>query len=269
MTVPRIINNGTIRLESDVNEAGAASLLHRQYQTSGGGVFQTRLFLRGGTTTGGNYIWHYISAPTSGVNATLFTTQNLAQYIESLVTGADNYPGWVAYDGYQYSSQNIIGNTFSVLELGKGYNYYSASNSTFTISGSINISDIVVPVTSGTGYPGYQGFNLIGNPFGSSIDWDYVISNYPPASVDNAIYFTSNGGIASYVGGIGDNGGTQYIPPMQGFFVKANSNSTVSLPSAARTHEINQMRFKKKSTDRESASSDHNIVCKAKDGEFH
>jgi hypothetical protein len=231
-----------------------ASLLHRLY--SGGGTVETKLYLSGGTTAGGAYKWHYISVPTNNISVATFNTLNLAQYIESLVSGSDNYPGWVAYDGYQYSTGSTLGTSFSTLTLGMGYNYYSANSSTFTFSGPLNLTEIDMPVSCGSGFPDYQGYNLIGNPFASCLDWDFIIENYTPAYIDDAIYFTQNGGIAAYVNGVGVEGGTGTIPPMQGFFVKASANSSVYLALDARTHNLDQFRYKKKSTDSHNSIAD-------------
>lgn len=261
LTVDDIYNGGTLRLESDATEMGVASLIHYTYEDTGGGVVEIRHFLSGGQTIGEAYKWHYISSPVSGINVSTYNPDNLpeynlAQYIESLINGPDNYPGWVAYDGYQYSSGATLSNTFSTLSLGKGYNYYSDTDHTISLTGGVNISTRNVAVTCGSEYPDYQGYNLLGNPFASCLDWDYIVKNYPPAFVNDAIYFTNNGKIASYVGGIGDNGGTGTIPPLQGFFVKANANSSVSLRESARTHNIDQYRYKKKSTEKGSSASD-------------
>lgn len=257
VTVNQIINSGTLRLESNSDEAGVSSLIHNSYDASGGGVTQTRLFLKGGSTSGGEYIWHYISSPVSGIAATTYSTQNLAQYIESLVTGTDNYVGWVAFDGYQYSTGSITGNTFSTLSLGKGYTYHLSGDQTVSLNGAINLATQSASVTSGTGYPDYQGFNLLGNPFASCLSWDTIIRYYNPVNLLDAIYFTHNGLISSYVNGIGSDGGTGEIPPMQGFFVKASAASTVSLNQSARVHQFEQMRYKKSAG--ESARSSDTI----------
>ncbi len=243
VSVFRIINNGTITLESFSNESGVASLLHRSY--SGTGNTLTKIYLSGGSTQDGEYRWHYISVPIVNINATLFNTLNLAQYHEDLVLNEVNESGWVAYDGFQYYTETITGRTFSTLEIGKGYNYYKDASDTYTLSGNLNITEIEIPVTCGTGYPEYQGFNLLGNPYASCLDWDYIMTSYPPASVNNAIYFTNNGKVASYVGGVGVDGGTGTIPPLQGFFIHATSNSSVYIAPDARTHNLDQYRYKK------------------------
>ena len=71
-----------------------------------------------------------------------------------------------------------------------------------------------------------QGWNLIGNPFDTTLDWDAV--DLVGSDVANSIYFwdPEYNRYASYVNGVGTNGGTQYIAPGQGFFVySATTNS--------------------------------------------
>jgi len=246
-SITSIENNGVMRLESAPNEPGVASLIHYGY--SGTGTTEVRLYLSGGTTAGGAYKWHYIAMPFSGVTASSFSTLNLAQYIESLATSTDNYPGWVAYDGYQYSSGAILANTFTTLEMGRGYNYYSASSTTVTLTGNLIYGDLTRNLTY-SGSSAFQGYNLIGNPFPSCINWQWLVDNEFTRSVDNAIYFTNNGNIAAYVGGVGVLGGSEFIPPMQGFFVKsAGSTGRVIFNTGSRAHNPDQLRYKKKSTD--------------------
>ena len=255
LTAEEIYNSGTMVLESSSNEMAAASLIHDIYDDNGGtGVVQIRQFIRGGQTPGGDYRWHYIASPVPNVAVTTYNTQNLAQYIESLVTGSDNSVGWVAYDGYQYSTGTTLGNTFNSLTIGKGYNYYSSADAIITYTGQINAGSRNSPVTCGSGYPDYQGYNLIGNPYAACLDWDSNWDLATPAFVNNAIYFTLNGAVASYVGGIGADGGTGTIPPLQGFFVKVNPGAvSVPLRPGARVHNVEQLRYKKKSTAGDSA----------------
>jgi hypothetical protein len=256
LTSEEIYNSGTLVLESASNEMGAASLIHDFYDDNGGtGVVQIKHFLRGGQTPGGDYRWHYIASPVPNVAVTTYSTLNLAQYIESLVTGSDNSVGWVAYDGYQYSSGTTLGNTFNTLTIGKGYNYYSSTDAIVTLTGQISYGNRNPPVTCGTGYLDYQGYNLIGNPYAACLDWDYNYNLTTPNFVNNAIYFTLNGTVASYVAGIGTDGGTGTIPPLQGFFVKVNPGATqVPLRPASRVHNVEQLRYKKKSTANDSAT---------------
>lgn len=260
-TARTITNNsgGLLRLNSDAY--GIASLIHTGY-IDNGGTSETECFLNGGIS-GEFPIWHYISSPVDEISSSIFTTNpttlNLAQYVESLVNSEDNTTGWIAYDGYVYTGGGSNpANAFNLLQLGKGYNYHCDQSATRAITGIPNYLDATVTLTCGTGYADFQGFNLIGNPFSSCIDWDLIYEDLP-IEVNDAIYFTLNGTIASYVGGVGDNSGTGTIPPLQGFFVKVNTPTTgisLDLPASARVHNLDQLRYKKKSTGENYRSSD-------------
>jgi len=67
-----------------------------------------------------------------------------------------------------------------------------------------------------------DGWNLMSNPYPGVIDLDN--SGLSRTNIDNAVYVfnTCNQLYASYVGGVGTNGGTNFIAPFQGFYVKAN-----------------------------------------------
>ncbi|MGH7237383.1 MAG: T9SS type A sorting domain-containing protein, partial [Candidatus Saccharimonadales bacterium] len=80
--------------------------------------------------------------------------------------------------------------------------------------------------------PNYQGYNLVGNPYASSIDWNTFSSTNSSAgiygpNVNPTIYIfnVASKSYATYSGGVGTNGGTNIIPSGQGFFVKASSSS--------------------------------------------
>jgi|GEM_PF-2185986 len=66
---------------------------------------------------------------------------------------------------------------------------------------------------------GDYGFNYIGNPYSSAIDWD-ASSGWTKTNINNAIYVYNNGGWATYISGTGTNSGSQYISMNQGFFVQ-------------------------------------------------
>ena len=68
-----------------------------------------------------------------------------------------------------------------------------------------------------------QGWNLVGNPYSSAIDWELV--DLTSSNLDNAIYFYDGTSetYKSYVSGAGS--ASQYIPQGQGFFVKCNNSA--------------------------------------------
>lgn len=83
-----------------------------------------------------------------------------------------------------------------------------------------------------TGNAGYSGYNLVGNPYASSIDWNtYSTSTstagiYAPGVSPTIYIFNPVSKVyATYSAGVGLNGGSNIIPSGQGFFVKASSTS--------------------------------------------
>ncbi|MCE5348313.1 MAG: hypothetical protein LLG13_18760 [Bacteroidales bacterium] len=238
LTLNNLTNNGTLRLNS--SSSGFASLILNGYSRGTGGTEEIKLFLTGGGDAS-TYKWHYISSPVSSLSTDVFTveTLNLAQFIESRPT-TSLMQGWVAYDGYEYSGGSMTGITFDVLFPGQGYNYYDNIDHTFSFGGSFNTSNITMSLGY-SGIPAFSGFNLLGNPFTSGLNWDDIVKGTYftyPSNTSKGLYFTRNNTQCSYIGGVGTPGDvTGIIPPMQGFFVKTNSTgNSLTLPAAARTH---------------------------------
>ncbi|HSL87335.1 MAG TPA: hypothetical protein VK861_10410, partial [Bacteroidales bacterium] len=252
-TIGTIVNNGTINLNSDEN--GIASLIVDNY--SGTGTENIQIYLTGGGDEA-TYPWHYISSPVATLSTDVFTagdnpTYDLAAYYEQLGEGSQ-HEGWIAWDGWDYSLGNYPANpedyyTFSNLEPGRGYNiYFYEPFIVKTFGGNLNTSG----ETESLSYSGTEdnddlkGWNLLGNPFSSSLNWDDIALTLPGGGeIDNAIYFTRNNARVSYVDGVGSAVDvTGNIPPMQGFFVKANTaGQTLTLPASARVHSP-QNRYK-------------------------
>jgi surface protein len=124
------------------------------------------------------------------------------------------------------------------LSNGTGYSYVRQSKAigtTATFTGSLITSDLTPSLTNnGTGGIDYAGWNLLGNPYTSAVQWGTGTWNLN--NVDGAVYVYSNGVYKSYAGGAGTltNG---IIPAQQGFFVKANGASpSITIPTDARVH---------------------------------
>ena len=249
VTLNDFVNNGTLRLNSTA--AGFASFILNSYTRGTGGTEEIQIYLTGGgNADDDNFQWHYISTPVSSIPVSTFapgTTLDVAQYVESRPS-LSLAQGWVAYDGYIYSTSATTGPTFATLTPGKGYNYWDNANNTFTFSGRLNTSNVSVPITY-AGIPALHGFNLLGNPFSSGLNWDDIINGVYfayPANTSKSIYFTRDNVECSYIAGVGIPGDvTGIIPPMQGFFTKTyTSGNTITLPAAARTNGNIHPRYK-------------------------
>ncbi len=80
-----------------------------------------------------------------------------------------------------------------------------------------------------------DGWNLVGNPYPSTIDWDAI--GWTKAGLADAVYLWDPDAdvYTSYVGGSGSNGGTQFIPSSQAFWVKATAAPTLAVSESVKT----------------------------------
>ncbi|MBL4710683.1 MAG: T9SS type A sorting domain-containing protein [Flavobacteriales bacterium] len=103
--------------------------------------------------------------------------------------------------------------------------YVGAADLKVDVTGEIYSGVVNFPVTF-TDDPAElvaeDGWNLLGNPYPSTIDWSNP--NWTRTNIEDAIYIYqgSSNNYQSYVNGVGTNGGTPYIPSSQGFWVKAD-----------------------------------------------
>lgn len=162
--------------------------------------------------------WHLISSPISNAVSGMFIGDYLQYHTESSNSYTDIIP------------VNIP------LKPAQGYSLWSVLPvaSTEVFGGSTNTGDIGFDFTkTNEGY----GWNLVGNPYPSVLDWDAVTI---PTNLNGSIWLFSpsyddrngaKGSIGEYKyylnGGGSANTTTQYIPSGQGFFVRAATEATV------------------------------------------
>lgn len=113
------------------------------------------------------------------------------------------------------------------LQKGRGYMIYIVEGDhLMDLSGEIWHGDVDLPVSyTDHGMPEEDGWNLVGNPYASTINWDDA--NMMKTNLDDAIYVydASLQTYTSYVNGMGNNGGNAEIAPFQSFWVKANATN--------------------------------------------
>jgi hypothetical protein len=246
LTLNSLRNNGKLILQSDAN--GISSLIVNSNVTA-----RVDLYLTGGNPGAPSLKlnkWHYISTPISSLPVSTFApvpTKNVAKWYDDQVSGS-LATGWINYYGYRYSSGLTTGPTFSSLDPGIGYDYYAATDEKYTFSGALNHTDITIPL-SFSANDALHGFNLLGNPFPSGLNWDDIVNGtyFPyPAQTSKSLFFTRDNAQCSYINGVGipsDVNGI--IPPMQGFFVKTSaSGNSLTIPAAARVQDGIHARYK-------------------------
>jgi hypothetical protein len=127
-----------------------------------------------------------------------------------------------------------------VLQTGVGYIANLNGGVTVNFYGYLNNGNISVPVTRGSA--GESGWNLVGNPYPSPIDWttvynltgnNTIVSPFIWRRIATGQY---TGTFDYYQQGTpaGTNGGTTQIQSSQGFFVRATTNGNLTMNNTMR-----------------------------------
>ncbi|MGN6647508.1 MAG: beta strand repeat-containing protein [Cytophaga sp.] len=185
---------------------------------------------------------HYMGAPFSGVTSgqVAATTPLYVNPYWKLFTRTFSTQTWAA-----------VTSSTAAMPLGTGYSLSLPSAAPLVFTGTYDhtfaLTGPVYPNTA-TGK-----FLLVANPYPSTIDWDNA-SGWTKTNVGNAIYYwdAPNNRAASYAAGIGTNGATGYIPPMQAVLVAltgSGGSSSVSINNNARISTQNPAYFRTAAAD--------------------
>ncbi len=201
------------------NNAGAAGLIINSSATGNGS-----LIVKGyasDSVTAQCHItpsrWHSFATPVSGqTTSNLFLNHSPDVWLLKYNENTDDYT-------YISSLTQDLGDMHGwMLWLG------GSSDHVFNFAGPLRSSPLgtdnnMIRSSSSTGY------NFVGNPYTSAIDWD-AASGWTKTNLNNAIYIYNPDGASShwatYVGGVGTNGGSQYIAMNQGFFVQVTDGGS-------------------------------------------
>jgi hypothetical protein len=102
---------------------------------------------------------------------------------------------------------------------------------TIDVTGIVNNGNISVTLYNHNN-PYTKGFNLVGNPYPSAINWD-AASGWTKTHIDNALYYFKasttdqyGGTYSTYINGVSSDGNaTSIIPSMQGFFIHVSDGA--------------------------------------------
>lgn len=185
--------------------------------------------------------------------------QSMFAYNESITTDISRN-GIADYnDGYVDFPANSNTETMTP---GKGYAIYIRGNTMasalWDVRGSINkgnLTPVSFPITyTSSGIDANDGWNLVGNPFPSTIDWN-AASGWTKTNLNTSIYTTDNGGgstqYATWNGVAGTNGGSRYIAIGQAFWVKSSVAGSPALQADenVKSPEVQSTFFREKAID--------------------
>ncbi|MBI3503154.1 MAG: PKD domain-containing protein [Bacteroidetes bacterium] len=179
--------------------------------------------------------WRFLGAPVSGATIADWADDFATSGFTGSTCPACAFKSIYWYDETQPGDKDQFGyvaatNVTNPLYVGRGYWVYLGPNpKTFAVKNTPNKFTQSIPVTFTSSSAGitHDGWNLVSNPYPCALDWNSA--NWTKTKLDNAIYIynSSTGSYASYVSGVGVNGGTQYIPSSQAFWVHTNAASPV------------------------------------------
>jgi hypothetical protein len=242
-----LFNNGTFTIESDATGTGS-------FIDNGG------IYLGGGSPTINvekyltNARWWYVSSPIYHARANSFGTlssstntgtrlfywnEATALYI-NVTGGIDVLEPLRGYSLKKFDAGALTA-IFTCAPSGKS----PMSLNTGTIGGTGNLTRTV----NGN----YDGFNLVGNPYPSAINWGssgIPTSGLTQTNLEPSVWYRTNGSFATYnwTSGTGQNTGQAIIPAMQAFWIRVATGQTtggLELTNATRVH--NSQAFYKKS----------------------
>ncbi len=153
------------------------------------------------------------------------SSQSMFSYTESVITGGAN-GGYTNFPAATNSETLIPGLGYAIFVRG---NLLSGS-ARWDVTGPINSGNVTLGGASGisftsSGVLADDGWNLVGNPYPSTIDWN--AAGWTKTNLDGSTYMLDNNtGVYAIFNGItGTNGASRYISSGQAFFVKASSLS--------------------------------------------
>jgi hypothetical protein len=244
-----IINDGTMNVGHQASLVQTATTAGTVNSGSGNFNVQSKLTGTWSSPTGvpnGRY-WYIGSPMNNTVASQFYDTPSMVRLWS--YNGSNSSWGVVVH-----STSNPTVTTTNKLVPGIGYLYRAGANKTITYVGTAganlnnNItSNLLNPTLDGTFVlvVGYQstGYKFVANPYPSFIDWKSVTRSglnvsYWIRNANNTAYDAYNATTNVSTGSSGQT--TQFIPPMQGFYVYAfNSTPSLRIDNTDRVHSSN------------------------------
>lgn len=224
-----LTNNGIITLKT-----GATLDPGSSYAQAGNGVYNVEQYITGaGDATPSGRFW-YVGSPVASATSNVYDA-----------AGSNVVKGWNEAGN---AWAEITDNTTS-LAIGKGYYIRAGADATLNFTGgAFNDGAQSINLTRTGTTNSSRGFNLVSNPYPSYLDWDGVTRS---SGVSSTIWYRTANALnvnvfdtynASAGTGTNTNGAgalTQYIPPMQSYWVFVtpnNTTGTISFDNADRSH---------------------------------
>ena len=225
----RIIHDVSIESTSYMNiksDANGAATFIPDGNVSGNANVERYMSDISGTTSNG--IWHLFSSPLSN----MLTSALMDQYLK--------------YWDEPNSTWEYISATDVVLTPAKGYALLLLNDhgNTVNMSGSLNLGDITSPNLDFTSGSGWEGYNLVGNPYTATVDWEAITPNLA-SGIDQAIHYwdVATNQYVFYNNGNGT--ASRFIPSGQAFFIHITAdNQQFTFTNESRASDSSHLYYK-------------------------
>ena len=220
-----IAPNAKLTINSTLSVAGNLTIVSDATNGTGTLVDNGTLTVKGTTTVNQTITslprTYYAGIPVAVTSTTGIT--NVATFTEST-------------DLWSALSTNTAG---TMTTAGQGYLIQVPTESNISFNGSLNTGDKTVGLTIGK-----KTYNFLGNPYPSYLDGQKVVD--ATASVEKSIWYRTKTGASTYgfvtynvptgvsIPATAANNG--FIPPMQGFWLKATAAGNYTFTNTMRTH---------------------------------
>ncbi|MCX6279172.1 MAG: hypothetical protein NT004_13910 [Bacteroidetes bacterium] len=200
------------------------------------------------------YGYKYFSSPFQSTNVGQFSDHvNLTASFPTFYRYDENrfFTGWLNYT-----------NSAGILNPMQGFAVNFGSTTppdTVDLFGVVNNRSMIPLTLFNSARPFTLGFNLIGNPYPSPIDWN-ASTGWVRTNIDNAVYYFNagttdqyTGTYSSYVNGVSSDGlAGRIIAAMQGFFIHVSNGtfpvqSTLIFTNGVRVNNLSPRFHKKES----------------------
>ncbi|MBX7181221.1 MAG: T9SS type A sorting domain-containing protein [Bacteroidia bacterium] len=241
---------GAVTLQSNSN--GTAYL--DNFSSGMNGVYNPSSLLTVQRYVPGSTTYHYLSTPVSGTFISDwsddFTIQGQDGFVNDGVTNTIPWPTLWRYEESNPNANMMVGwiattGASNPIDRVRGY-ACMFSGTTVDVLGTVSQTTPTRPITHTTStQPLSDGWNLVGNPHPSMLDWDLVYSQNS-SLVSAIIYQWKVNQYVSYnaLTGVSINGGSDKIASSQGFFIRCNSSGSFSIPGSTRITGTNAPFFK-------------------------
>ena len=144
--------------------------------------------------------------------------------------------GWASFGSQQQFSA------------GQGYRTLATGGTVLSSKGIVNTGEQKIAVSATASSGENKGWNLVGNPYPSPIDWNKVSASQS-ANISKSLSSAGSGDrysghFSTWLpigsdGGIGINGASRYVMAQEGFFVRAFNNDTLRFSNLQRADVVN------------------------------